>query len=212
MYHKGLGDAPPSSGGPWSADMPHERLCRVGIAKMSIRLGDIGRGVALSLEGGDRDCCRECAAILEGLKQWPEAARLYEVADMSEKAAAIHIKTKNWSAVAPLMSRITSSKLHSEFAKAKEAEGSMQEAVTAYERANDLDSVVRLMLIPPLDQPPRAMSIVRETRSPQGALLVAQHCQAKGEQRGAKIIDSPWRAEQEAVYMIGPGGITDATD
>ena len=92
MYHKGLGDASPSSGGMWSADVPHERLCRVGIAKMSIRLGDIGRGVALSLEGADRDCCRDCAAILEGLKQWPEAARLYEVADMSEKAAAIHIK------------------------------------------------------------------------------------------------------------------------
>ena len=34
----------------------------------------------------------------------------------------------------------------------------------------------------------------------------------KGEQRVAKIVDSPWRAEQEAVFMIGPGGICDATD
>lgn len=34
----------------------------------------------------------------------------------------------------------------------------------------------------------------------------------KGDQRVAKIIDSPWRAEQEAVYTIGPGGIIDATD
>ena len=95
---------------------------------------------------------------------------------MADKAAAIYIKTKNWGAVAPLMAKIASPKLHSEFAKAKEAEGSMQEAVTAYERANDLDSVVRLLLLPALEQPDRAMAIVRETKSPQGALL-------EGEQR-----------------------------
>ena len=83
------------------------------------------------------------------------------------------------------MAKIASPKLHSEFAKAKEAEGSMQEAVTAYERANDLDSVVRLLLLPALEQPDRAMAIVRETKSPQGALLVAQHCQARGDFRGA---------------------------
>ena len=84
-----------------------------------------------------------------------------------DQAAGIYIKTKNWSAVNPLMAKIASPKLHSEFAKAKEAEGSMQEAVTAYERANDLDSVVKLLLLPQLEQPDRAMSIVRETKSPQ---------------------------------------------
>ena len=116
MYHKGLGDASPFSGGPWADDVPHERLCRIGVAKMSLLLGDVGRGVSLALEGGDRECCKDCAAILEGLKQWPDAARLYEMAELPEKAAAIHIKTKNWGAVAPLMSRISSSKLHSECA------------------------------------------------------------------------------------------------
>lgn len=56
------------------------------------------------------------------------------------------------------------------------SEGAYEEAAKAYEKANDLDSVVRLLL-GQLNQAPRAMAIVRETKSPQGALLVAQHAQ-----------------------------------
>jgi len=82
------------------------------------------------------------------------------------------------------MAKISSPKLHSEYAKAKEADGAYQEAATAYERANDLDSVVKLQLTH-LNQAPRAMQIVRETRSPQGALLVAQHAQAKDDHTAA---------------------------
>ena len=51
LYQKGLGDAPPGTGMPWKDDPPHERLCRVGIAKMTIRLGDNNRGVQLALTG-----------------------------------------------------------------------------------------------------------------------------------------------------------------
>jgi len=149
-----------------------------------LRMGDMSRGVQLALEGADRDCCRDCAVICEGLKQLPDAARLYELAEQPDKAAAIYIKLKNWSSLSPLMARISSPKLHSEYAKAKEQEGSHQEAVSAYEKANDMDSVVRILLTH-LNQAPRAMSIVRETRSPQGALLVAQYAQEKDDQKSA---------------------------
>jgi WD repeat-containing protein 19 len=37
-----------------------------GIARMSLRLGDVRRGIALATESGDKQLCRECAAILEG--------------------------------------------------------------------------------------------------------------------------------------------------
>jgi len=184
-YGKGLGEATPSSGSQWAGCSLHERLCRAGIAKMMLRLGDIRRGVSLALEGADEECCSECAGILESLKQLPDAARLYEVGDHLEKAAAIYIKLKNWGAVGPLMSRIASPKLHSEFAKAKEGEGSAHDAVAAYEKADDLDSVVRLLLTPALSQPSRAMAIVRENRSPQGAYLIAQYCIDHEDQRGA---------------------------
>ena len=45
---------------------------------MSIRMGDIRRGVNLALELSNRLLCKECATILEAIKQFPEAAMLYE--------------------------------------------------------------------------------------------------------------------------------------
>ena len=179
MYQKGLGDQQVSTGFPWKDDPKHDKLCRTGVSKMMIRVGEVNRGVQLALEGADRECCKACAELCESLKQLPDAARLYETAELPEKAAAIHIKVKNWGALGPLMSKISSPKLHSEYAKAKEAEGNFQDAVAAYEKANDSDSVVKLLLTPQLNNPSRAMSLVRETKSPQGALLIAQHAQEK---------------------------------
>ena len=186
-YTAGLGGAPASTGMPWRGDAPHDRLCRAGVAKMKLRTSEVGEGVRLALEGEDRDCCKECAAVVEALgvrERLPDAARLYEAAELPEKAAAIYIKLKKWSAVSPLMARISSPKLHSEYAKAKEAEGSYQDAVAAYEKANDPDSVVRILLAH-LGQAPRAMSIVRESRSPVGALAVAEYCTNKDDAAGA---------------------------
>ena len=56
----------------------HDNTCKGGIARMSIRMGDIRRGVNLALELSNRLLCKECAAILEAIKQFPEAAMLYE--------------------------------------------------------------------------------------------------------------------------------------
>lgn len=183
-YHKGLGDAAASTGGAWRSDLPHDRACRMGIARMMLRLGDVGRGTALAAEGAETGCCRDCAAILESLKQWTEAAKLYEMGEQPEKAAAIYIKIKHWSAATPLMAKISAPKLHSEYAKAKEAEGRFEDAVLAYEHACDMDSVVRV-LVTNLKEVSRSMNIVRETKSPQAALLVAEHCGAVGDQRAA---------------------------
>ena len=47
-----------------------------------------------------------------------------------------------------------------------------------------MDSVVRLLL-EKLGKPQRAYTIVRETKSSQGAMLVAKHCQASGDHRAA---------------------------
>ena len=109
-------------------DAAQAKACRAGVARMTLRLGDVSRGVQIAMEGDDPQCCRDCAAILEGLKQSADAARLYEEGGQPEKAAALHIRAKNWAAAAPLMARISGSKLHSEFGAAKEAEGRYDEA------------------------------------------------------------------------------------
>jgi WD repeat-containing protein 19 len=57
------------------------------------------------------------------MRQWQDAAMLYETAGAYEKAAEIHITTKNFAQAAPLMNSISTPKLHLLYAQAKEAEG-----------------------------------------------------------------------------------------
>lgn len=168
-----------------AADAQLMRACAIGVAKMTLRAGDTHEGVQLALQTGDRQCMRDCADILENvLKQSQEAARLYIEADAPEKAVKIYIRTKNYAAAEPLMGRIETPKLHAEYAKAKEGDRAYAEAATAYEKANDTDSVVRLLLHH-LDKPQKAFSLVRASKSSQGALLVAKHCMSTGDTRTA---------------------------
>merc|ERR1719482_1967807 len=62
-----------------------------------------------------------------------------------------------------------------QYAKAKESRGQFREALVAYERARDLDSVVRLCL-ENLNEPQKAFQLVRETQLAAGAERVAEYC------------------------------------
>jgi WD repeat-containing protein 19 len=57
--------------------------------------------------------------------------------------------------------------------KAKEADGKYREALKAYEMARDMDSVVRLNL-DHLNNPEEAVHVVQETKSIEGAKMVAR--------------------------------------
>jgi WD repeat-containing protein 19 len=59
------------------------------------------------------------------------------------------------------------------FDKAKEADGKYQEALKAYEMAHDMDSVVRLNL-DHLNNPEEAVHVVQDTKSIEGAKMVAR--------------------------------------
>ena len=51
----------------------HEALCRAGIARCSIRMGDLSRGMQIALDLNDPAVCRECAQVLAKMKQYVEA-------------------------------------------------------------------------------------------------------------------------------------------
>ncbi len=78
-----------------------------------------------------------CAAILESAGHLPEAADLYLKAGLTERAATIHIASKNFAAAAPLMAKVTSAKLQVAYGKAKEAQGRWQEAAAAFEAGGE---------------------------------------------------------------------------
>ncbi|CAL1537974.1 unnamed protein product [Lymnaea stagnalis] len=154
----------------------HDEICAAGIARMSIRIGDIRRGVSMAMKMPSKILKKECAGILESMKQWAEAAQLYEQGQYYDKAASVYIRGKNWAKVGELLSKITSPKIHAQYAKAKEADGRFKEAADAYKLAKEWDNVIRINL-DHLQNPEEAVKIVRETQSVEGAKMVAKFFQ-----------------------------------
>ncbi|KAH6945802.1 hypothetical protein HPB50_009990 [Hyalomma asiaticum] len=114
------------------------------------------------------------------MKQNQEAAPLYEQGHYYDKAANLYIKLKNWNKVGELLQHITSPKIYAQYAKAKEADGRFAEAAKAYEQAHDIESVVRIQLNN-LNNLEEAVRLVKETRSMEGAKLVAKFFQKLGD-------------------------------
>ncbi|XP_069781014.1 WD repeat-containing protein 19 isoform X4 [Narcine bancroftii] len=153
--------------------LDHDETCSAGIARMSIRMGDIRHGVNQAIRHTSRVLKKECGVILENMKQFSEAAQLYEKGQYYEKAASVYIRCKNWAKVGELLPHVTSPKIHLQYAKAKEADGRYKEAAIAYENAKDWDNVIRIQL-DHLNNPEEAVHIVRETQSIDGAKMVAR--------------------------------------
>ncbi|XP_014378025.1 WD repeat-containing protein 19 isoform X1 [Alligator sinensis] len=151
----------------------HDEACLAGVAQMSVRMGDIRRGVNQAIKHPSRLLKRDCGAILESMKQFSEAAQLYEKGQYYDKAASVYIRCKNWAKVGELLPHVSSPKIHLQYAKAKEADGRYKEAVMAYKNAKQWDSVIRLYL-DHLNNPEKAVNIVRETQSLDGAKMVAR--------------------------------------
>jgi WD repeat-containing protein 19 len=150
----------------------------------------------------DKEVCKECAQILERppLRQYLEAAQLYEAAGSYDKAAGLYILNLNFEQAAPLMSKIHTPKLHVQYAKAKESSHAYREALVAYERARDLDSVVRLCL-EHLNEPQKAFQLVRDTQLASGAERVAEYCRKQGNIAGAVEFLLLAKNDQEAFHL-----------
>ncbi|KAJ3156217.1 WD repeat-containing protein 19 [Geranomyces michiganensis] len=151
----------------------HRILCSVGLARMTLRMGDVSRGMKMLAGTTDKQLLQECGAILEALRQYPESATCYERGGFWEKAAEVWIKVKNWNKLSSILDRVTSPKLFIQYAKARESSADYTEAARAYEKAKDYDNVVRLF-IDHLQNIEGAVAIVRKTRSRESAKLVAK--------------------------------------
>lgn len=127
-------------GGSGEADV--RWACNAGIARCTLLAGDVRQGRQLVLQLNNVSLYKECAGILEAGGQLQEAAEMYERGGVVEKAAAIYIQAKNFAAAAPLMAKVSNSKLQLQYAKAQEAVGKYAEAAAAYELAGDLEAVV----------------------------------------------------------------------
>uniref|UniRef100_A0A0K2TAQ8 Uncharacterized protein n=1 Tax=Lepeophtheirus salmonis TaxID=72036 RepID=A0A0K2TAQ8_LEPSM len=151
----------------------HNLICRTGISRTAIRCGDVRKGIQLCTEIDSRQLKRECGEILEGIKQYLEAARIYESGNYYDKAAYLYIKLKNWTKIGELLPNISSPKIQLQYAKAKEADKKYRDAATAYEAGRDYDNAIRIHL-DHLDDPESAVKLVKKSNSTEGAKSVSR--------------------------------------
>lgn len=163
----------------------HNSQCYAGIARTSIKLGNLQRGLKIASELKDKNLIIDIASVCEQTKSWAEAAKLYQKGGLVEKAVSIYIQIGMFAAASPLMDQISSPAILILVAKAKEAEKNYNEAEKAYERANDWENIIRLNL-DQLDNPERAKNIFRtKSQLPQCALMIANYCESKGSKKEA---------------------------
>jgi len=177
----------------------HVRLCKMGIARTSIRAGDFRRGVNLSLfklfktkfnffvhkiqyavELEDQQLLFDCAELLATVGHLTEAAGLYERGGFYDEACGHYIALKMWNKANNVLPKVKSTKLHAAYAKAKENDGHFEEAIRSYRVAGDLDACVRIYL-DHLCDPHSASEIVLESRSMDSAKLLAKFYQKIGD-------------------------------
>jgi WD repeat-containing protein 19 len=158
----------------------HDLKCKAGEVRMMIRLGNASGGCKLALEINDTGVFREAAEILSSTKQFQDAATMYEKGEMFDKAVALYFQVKNYTAAAPLMDKVTSPKLFQAYGEVLEREKKFADAERAYVKAKSLVDVIRLNLSK-LNNPKKAFELVRRSRNQEGARLVADFCQQKGD-------------------------------
>lgn len=65
----------------------------------------------------------DIAVVCENMKQFVEAAQLYEKAENFEKAAILYLQQKMFKQAAPIMKKVKSKIVLMKYGKAKESEG-----------------------------------------------------------------------------------------
>uniref|UniRef100_A0A182K004 Uncharacterized protein n=1 Tax=Anopheles christyi TaxID=43041 RepID=A0A182K004_9DIPT len=162
----------------------HVKLCKAGIARTSIKCGDVRRGLQLSLELNEKQLFNECGEAMLAAGHLAEAASMLERGESWDKAAEIFINLKQWKKVDNILPNVVSLKLHAAYGKAKEAEGHYADAIHSYQVAGDLDGVVRIYL-QYLDDPHSASEILLETRSVEGSKLLSKYFEQHGDYESA---------------------------
>lgn len=123
---------------------------------------------------------QECGEALIAIGHTSEAAALLEQAECWDEACALYVQLKSWPKVTAILPHVASTKLHAQYAQAKESEGNYNEAIRSYQQAGNMDSVVRVYL-DHLADPHSASEIVLETRSIEGSKMLARFYQQIGD-------------------------------
>ncbi|KAF7634437.1 hypothetical protein Mgra_00006192 [Meloidogyne graminicola] len=152
----------------------HNWVCKSGLARMALHIGDLKKGVEIALQLPSKLAKRDCGIVLEQLKQFDEAGAVYEAGQFYDRAAAAYLKTKNLLKVHKLMEKVRSPKLLCQYGKMLEREKNFERAYKAYEKAQDAENQIRVLLRH-LNKAEQAVNLAKESKSIEGSKLIANY-------------------------------------
>lgn len=161
----------------------HNIQCDAGIARCCIRLGDTSKAMEIASRLKDKKLIIEIAALAEQSNYNVEAAKLYTMVGLYEKAVTIYIDIKQFKSAEDLIDKVKNTNLLVQLAKMKENEKMYKDAEMAYERAGDWESVIRLNL-QYLNNLEKAKEIVlNKHKTESSALMIAEYFEKMGRKK-----------------------------
>jgi WD repeat-containing protein 19 len=149
------------------------KASRAGIIRCLILAGKVEQGMKQLEKTKDQGLITECARILERLSAFGQAAVLYVQVQQPNSAAQCFLRAGDLKAAADLVPKVDDSKVLRSIGGQLERAGQLEPAATAFERANEWESLVRVSLKINLD---RATAIARAHPTVAACRLVAEHC------------------------------------
>ena len=147
------------------ASVEYRSICIAGMARISIKLGQVKSGIRIAKESMDKSLCNECAELIltnDSNNPPEEVSELYEIAGKKEKAVEILLLHKKLFKVSKMIDGIENSPdLYLNYASLCESVGDFSAAAHSYARAGDVKAALRLYL-GPLKEPKNAMKILGE--------------------------------------------------
>jgi len=161
---------------------PHQKPSRDGIIRCLILSGKVEQGMKQLEKIHDQRLILECARILERLLAYVPAAQLFSQLKQYNSAAQCYLRAGELKSASDLIPYVDDSKVLRSMGKNLEKSGQLESAAKAFERANDWEPLVRVLLKVNFDQ---ATSIAREHPTATTCRQVADHCVKLGNFRYA---------------------------
>lgn len=146
---------------------------RAGVIRCLILAGKVEQGMQQLAKIRDNKLVMECARILERLCAFSPAAQLYVRVNEFNAAAQCYLRATELKNAADLVPKVTDTKVLRSIGLQLERAGQLEPATVAFERANDWESLVRVLLKINLD---RATAVARDHPVVTVCRLVAEHC------------------------------------
>lgn len=161
----------------------HNLQCDAGISRCCFKLGDTNKAMDIATQIKNKQLILEIAYLAESLNYSSEAAKLFVLVGLFEKAATIYISIKQFKLAEELIDKIKSTNLLIQLARMKENEKMYKDAERAYERAGEWEHVIRLNL-KHLNDIEKAKDIVlTKHKTESAALMIADHFDQLGRKK-----------------------------